>query len=159
MSFERKGTTGPVDISRPRSCKEDFQDLITRMIFKSRLVIGKKTIFSFESKSSISLSLSFKLIGFVMSSVPCEWDIILCRNVLIYFSKKAVSFVTDRFFETLKDDGYFVMSPVETVPKRQSGFRLQKEFRHYFYKKSLKQEENMLTNLRALLEQIVNGVL
>lgn len=42
-------------------------------------------------------------------------DIILCRNVLFYFSPERVKRVLERFYETLVDGGWLIVSPVETT--------------------------------------------
>ncbi|NOT58183.1 MAG: chemotaxis protein CheR, partial [Deltaproteobacteria bacterium] len=42
-------------------------------------------------------------------------DIIFCRNVLFYFSPDRVKRVLERFYETLVDGGWLIVSPVETT--------------------------------------------
>lgn len=42
-------------------------------------------------------------------------DVILCRNVLFYFSPERVKRVLERFYETLVDGGWLIVSPVETT--------------------------------------------
>ncbi|MDP8221374.1 MAG: CheR family methyltransferase [Candidatus Stygibacter frigidus] len=42
-----------------------------------------------------------------------DLDIIFCRNVLIYFSKELISKVTKGFYNSLKDEGVLILSPVE----------------------------------------------
>ncbi|MFA9391097.1 MAG: CheR family methyltransferase [Prolixibacteraceae bacterium] len=42
-----------------------------------------------------------------------DFDIVFCRNVLIYFSNDGIKFVTERIYQSLKDGGILVVSPVE----------------------------------------------
>ncbi len=42
-------------------------------------------------------------------------DLILCRNVLIYFKKEAQEQVVSNFCESLKEHGYMVLGRVETI--------------------------------------------
>lgn len=41
-------------------------------------------------------------------------DAVLCRNVLMYFSGEQVSKVTKMFYDSTNENGWFVISPVET---------------------------------------------
>lgn len=47
------------------------------------------------------------------SNGTSDVDIIFCRNVLIYFSNAGISAVTERLYNSLKDGGILVVSPVE----------------------------------------------
>lgn len=49
-------------------------------------------------------------------------DIILCRNVLMYFSPERINEITTRFFRALAEDGYFVISASEHSINMSSGF-------------------------------------
>lgn len=42
------------------------------------------------------------------------FDIILCRNVLIYFSNKGIKTVTSKFYNSLINNGVLLVSPVES---------------------------------------------
>ncbi len=44
-----------------------------------------------------------------------EFDIIFCRNVLIYFDQETKSEILDRMSKSLPDDGYLVLGAAETV--------------------------------------------
>lgn len=43
------------------------------------------------------------------------WDILLCRNVLIYFRERATRQVMDRFAEALQPDGYLMLGSSEQL--------------------------------------------
>lgn len=42
-------------------------------------------------------------------------DVIFCRNVLFYFAPERVKRVLERFYDTLVDGGWLIVSPVETT--------------------------------------------
>lgn len=43
-----------------------------------------------------------------------SFDIILCRNVLIYFSKEGIQSIVTKFYNSIKENGVLLLSPVET---------------------------------------------
>ena len=43
-----------------------------------------------------------------------DMDLILCRNVFIYFEREAVSAVLRKFAQTLRDGGYLMTGHSET---------------------------------------------
>jgi chemotaxis protein methyltransferase CheR len=47
--------------------------------------------------------------------VPGPFDVILCRNVLIYFNKESRKRVIDRLLDRLAPDGYFLLGRSETL--------------------------------------------
>mgnify|MGYP001386856160 CR=1 FL=1 len=49
------------------------------------------------------------------------FDLILCRNVFIYFERNLQLLVMRRMFEKLYDNGYLVMGLVESVPDEMKG--------------------------------------
>jgi chemotaxis protein methyltransferase CheR len=51
-----------------------------------------------------------------------NWDIIFCRNVIIYFDHEAVSHVTDGFHSVLAENGYLFMGHSEALDSVSSGF-------------------------------------
>ncbi len=42
-----------------------------------------------------------------------QWDVILCRNALMYFSPDVIKRITKKFHEVLKPDAWFITSQVE----------------------------------------------
>jgi chemotaxis protein methyltransferase CheR len=45
----------------------------------------------------------------------CEFDLILCRNVLIYFGQDLVDRLADQFFESLRPGGYLMLGATESA--------------------------------------------
>lgn len=42
-----------------------------------------------------------------------KWDLILCRNVLMYFSPEIIKKCSEEFYKVLKEEGWFITSQVE----------------------------------------------
>jgi chemotaxis protein methyltransferase CheR len=51
------------------------------------------------------------------------FDVVFCRNVLIYFDQQTKSHVLDRIARVTHDDGYLVLGAAETVVGLTDGFR------------------------------------
>ncbi len=49
-----------------------------------------------------------------INNIYNTFDVILCRNVLIYFSHKGIKTVTSKLYSSLADEGVLLVSPVET---------------------------------------------
>jgi chemotaxis protein methyltransferase CheR len=56
----------------------------------------------------------------LLDSFDClgQFDVIFCRNVLMYFDQAVKHDVLTRLTESLAPDGYLVMGSAETVPGR-----------------------------------------
>ncbi|HPW45707.1 MAG TPA: protein-glutamate O-methyltransferase CheR [bacterium] len=82
-----------------------------------------------EPKEGEGWSLPEKLrksVNFVRHDLTKElraeiFDLILCRNVFIYFERNLQLLVMRRIFEKLYDNGYLVMGLVESVPDEMRG--------------------------------------
>ncbi len=70
---------------------------------------------------------SFSLLG--------EFDIIFCRNVLIYFDQETKSEILGRLAKSLPDDGYLVLGAAETVVGLTDAFKPVPGKRGLFQKK------------------------
>jgi chemotaxis protein methyltransferase CheR len=51
------------------------------------------------------------------------FDLVFCRNVLIYFDQQTKSQVLDRIAQVIHDDGYLVLGAAETVVGLTDGFK------------------------------------
>ena len=63
-----------------------------------------------EIKKTVRFQYGNLMAGDFFSQNPeiCNMDLIICRNVFIYFNKKAVSSVLSKFINTLNDEGYLI---------------------------------------------------
>jgi chemotaxis protein methyltransferase CheR len=79
-----------------------------------------------EIKKMVTFS-DFNLTNDNFLSTVCEnnkIDIIFCRNVLMYFTDEWVTRITDNFFHSLKDEGWFFVSSCELSLLLNSQFKV-----------------------------------
>jgi chemotaxis protein methyltransferase CheR len=66
--------------------------------------------------SSIRSRVEFRVLNLLDSfSAQGPFDVIFCRNVLMYFDADTKANVLDRLSDTLADDGYLVLGAAETM--------------------------------------------
>jgi chemotaxis protein methyltransferase CheR len=71
----------------------------------------------------------FQTLNLVKDSYPSlnsemkEMDLIICRNVFIYFEETAVSKVLEKFYHTLQPNGYLLTGHTELYAQNLSGFQ------------------------------------
>ncbi len=71
----------------------------------------------FRIKPQIKEKVSFKQHNLIEKSAPGQnaFDLILCRNVLIYFAQENVDFVQTKLFSTLKPGGHLFIGHSESL--------------------------------------------
>ncbi|MDE1813119.1 MAG: protein-glutamate O-methyltransferase CheR [Thaumarchaeota archaeon] len=89
----------------------------------------------YEVVQSIKDMVTFKS-GDILSDTIQSFDVVFCRNVLIYYEKEAQELILTKFYKGLRDSGYLVLGMDETL----FGKRCQKLFdplmaRERIYKK------------------------
>ncbi len=77
----------------------------------------------YEVVQSVKDKVTFK-VGDILSDTLQSFDVIFCRNVLIYYEKEAQELILTKFYKGLKDTGYLVLGMDETM----FGRRCQKLF-------------------------------
>lgn len=77
----------------------------------------------YEVVQSVKDMVTFK-VGDILSDPMQSFDVIFCRNVLIYYEKEAQELILTKFYKGLKDSGYLVLGMDETM----FGRRCQKLF-------------------------------
>ncbi len=68
-----------------------------------------------------------------------QWDVIFCRNVLMYFSPDVIKRITKKFYDVLKTDAWFITSQVELNDEYFNAFHRVMFQNGIFYKKSPKE--------------------
>ncbi|SNZ08158.1 chemotaxis protein methyltransferase CheR [Persephonella hydrogeniphila] len=95
---------------------------------ENKLIIGEKlrSVTSFSEGNILD-----------RSSIPQSYfDVIFCRNVLIYFDRETVKYALYNFHRGLKKDGILVLSPIEKLPlDGLPYFRAERKGRFTFYRK------------------------
>jgi chemotaxis protein methyltransferase CheR len=82
----------------------------------------------YQINDSIKKMVTFSFLNLASDNYPSpknntsNFDIILCRNVLIYFSAEGIKTVTSKFYESLIKQGILLVSPVETSSLLSSQF-------------------------------------
>ncbi|MHA2252721.1 MAG: CheR family methyltransferase [Candidatus Kariarchaeaceae archaeon] len=72
----------------------------------------------YQIADEIKKSVSFKLLDLMNDLYPNDLDIILCRNVLIYFEPEMENEVIKKFYHSLKPGGYLMLGRTEIVDKQ-----------------------------------------
>ena len=70
----------------------------------------------FEILSYIKKSVLFMVHDLRDPPLEKNFDLILCRNVLIYFSKEQSNILFRRFYSSLNENGYLVLGKCELLP-------------------------------------------
>ncbi|TYP59864.1 CheR family methyltransferase [Thermosediminibacter litoriperuensis] len=84
-------------------------------------------------KDEIKRKVKFKNLNLLEDEFPANCHLILCRNVMIYFTEEAKDRLYRKFYNSLADDGVFFVGNTEQIIMPQKyGFMSIKSF---FYKK------------------------
>jgi chemotaxis protein methyltransferase CheR len=96
---------------------------------------------NYRLKDSIKNSVRFKqanLFDFSSFATQEKYDIIFCRNVMIYFNKKFKKELVLQFHKMLNPGGYLILSNTENLNEIDSKFELLKLGNIFMYRKNLK---------------------
>ncbi len=89
---------------------------------------------TYQISDQIKACVEFKQHDLLKDSYPANCDLIVCRNVLIYFTDEAKNKIYSDFHKALKKDGLlFVGSTEQIIQAQQIGFH---NYKSFFYKKS-----------------------
>jgi len=89
---------------------------------------------SYRVKDEIKNCVEFKSHDLLKDIYPTQCDLIICRNVLIYFTEEAKSEIYKKFNHSLKEEGIlFVGSTEQIILAHRYGFSSKKTF---FYQKT-----------------------
>lgn len=88
---------------------------------------------TYQISDKVKKCVEFKEHNLLKDPYPTSCDLIVCRNVLIYFTEEAKEEVYKKFNDSLKKDAYlFVGSTEQIIQPQKLGYTTQKSF---FYKK------------------------
>jgi len=83
----------------------------------------------YKISDEIKKCIDFKQLNLLADAYPSENDLIVCRNVLIYFTEEAKNFIYERFNKSLKFGGVlFVGSTEQIIMSNKYGFKSVKTF-------------------------------
>lgn len=88
----------------------------------------------FRIKDEVKSCVEFKKMNLLLDDYPKGFDMIVCRNVMIYFTEEAKDEMYKKFYASLNNDGYFFVGSTEQIiqPQRYH-FESNKTF--FYYKK------------------------
>lgn len=88
---------------------------------------------SYKISQDIINCVEFKKHNLLKDSYPTQFDLIVCRNVVIYFTEEAKESVYRKFHSSLKENGIlFVGSTEQIIQPSALGFQ---SFKSFYYKK------------------------
>ena len=70
----------------------------------------------YKFRDDLKKTIHFK-VGDIASFSISQVDIIMCRNLLIYYDDAAKDLLFKKFYRTLKDDGFLVLGMAEVIPR------------------------------------------
>lgn len=128
-------------ISQARSGKYQRQELKlvdSRLLEKYFVASGHD---SYTVKDELRKMVDFEVLNLVESWPARKFDIIFCRNVMIYFGEDHKKKITDKFLKALNENGYYLTSANESI-HWQTKTGLKKLFleNEYLYQKTTAQE-------------------
>lgn len=111
-----------------------FRRTPTEMLHKYFSDLGSEYEVRPELKAAVQFRKLNLLNGQAMALMRSV-DIILCRNVLIYFTDETVRGLVDRFYRALTPGGYLFLGHAETVKGSQAPFRTVHTRDTFYYQK------------------------
>ncbi len=89
---------------------------------------------NYQITEEVKRCVTFKQADLLRDSYPSNMDMIVCRNVMIYFTEEAKSNIYKKFCQSLKKEGIlFVGSTEQIIAPAEYGFT---NFKSFFYMKS-----------------------
>lgn len=90
---------------------------------------------AYFAKSELKKYLTFKKQNLLADRFETGFDLIMCRNVVIYFTEEAKEELYKKFYNSLRPGGYLFVGSTERIFKaNEIGFETEKPF---FYRKSM----------------------
>lgn len=94
----------------------------------------------YKIKDELKLDVSFEFLNLLETWPPRTFDIIFCRNTMIYFNKENKVKLIKKFYRSLELDGYFFTSANEQIDLNDEEYGFSKIFlkNEYIYQKTNK---------------------
>lgn len=109
---------------------KSLKDLPEEFLNKYFVKVNDRT---YQISDAIKSCVEFKQHDLLKDNYPSNCDLIVCRNVLIYFTDEAKNKIYTDFHKALRKDGLlFVGSTEQIIQAQQIGFS---NFKSFFYKK------------------------
>jgi chemotaxis protein methyltransferase CheR len=146
----------------PDSLRAAEQGVYSKWSFREEKTVPIEKYFSttpegkFQISQEIRDMVRFTSLNLVTDRYPSNltgttaMDLILCRNVLMYFSSDSAAQVVDRLSSSIVDGGWFVVSPQEISYAQRSGLIQTKKSSVYIFQKSKCTEDSRLTGTTTI---------
>lgn len=140
LSKARKG------IYRPWSFRSFQEDLLGKYFVQHAN--------TYEIRKDIRDMIEFRNLNLVKDEFPLSndkskgFDVVFCRNVLMYFSQDTIENITQKFFGSLTDDGWLITSQTELSMNIYHQFRRTKFKDAFFFKKGTLPATQTLKSIR-----------
>lgn len=135
--------------------KKAEQGIYKKWSFRATPTEILKTYFKQQGDSYIIMpeikkSVSYSYLNLAENTYPsvinqiCELDLILCHNVLIYFSQNQIKKIIDRLLQALNNQAWLSMSAIEIPLVKEKHLILQHFSGAFFFQKEVKRKETQL---------------
>lgn len=78
----------------------------------------------FAIRDSLKKYVEFEYANLTDAYFETDFDIIFCRNVMIYFKDETKAEILNKFYGSLKDGGYLFLGPTEMIRGLVDGFKM-----------------------------------
>ncbi len=89
-------------------------------------------------KDTLKKNISFTKHNLVQDNINKRFQLILCRNVMIYFDDVLKMQILRKFYDALEDDGYFIIGYYDMLPDQSKDLFVLYDANTRIYKKKLK---------------------
>jgi len=90
----------------------------------------------YEVRDSVKRMVNFGYFNLMEEEFPSDFEIIFCRNVVIYFEFQNTLKIMRKFYESMAEEGYMFIGYSETLQFMQDEFRMVNRDDAIFYKKA-----------------------
>lgn len=85
---------------------------------------GEKTKGQVRVKKEVRSHIEFRKFNLIADPIPCEkFDVVLCRNVMIYFDSQTTEKVINSLYHSLQTGGLFIIGQAESLMSLKHNFR------------------------------------
>ncbi len=123
----------------------------------------KKYFYKFQGEwqlyAQVKALVKFKNINLVKDNFPSDIDLILCRNVFVYFDEKYISLVIKKFYNSLNKGGYLITGHAELYGQSLSQFMVKVFPESLVYQRIQDgKHENYLFDSLPILEENITSI-
>ena len=109
-------STGVLDAAKEATYEEARARLVPEHLRKQYLLKGVRALQGYcQVKQDIKQHVSFEQENILQPKIAEQYDIIFCRNVLIYFSEESKKLAIENLYQRLKVGGYLFVSNTEQL--------------------------------------------